>query len=188
MNRLNSANANSTDSMYLMYLLHVSAYNISHFHKRAALFFPSSLFPDLPFLRCRYQFHTIHPVISKSRTSITAPPNLEVLPTSTSTFHFSTLSHLSTSTHLPNPNLSLTTPSPIHSPHPQDIPNKKPIKSKIPPKKKEKPPKISKNATKKSQLHHRQRQQTRRSPNDSLVDSRSTHIAECGFGRNSRDD
>lgn len=120
-------------------LLHVGAYNISHFHKRAALFFPSSLFPDLPFLRCRYQFHAIHhlkiPHINHRTAKLGSPPHFH--------FHFP-LSHLSTSSHLPNPNLSLTTPSHIHSPHPQDIPKKKPIKFKIPLPKKEKPPKNSK--------------------------------------------
>lgn len=167
-------------------LLHVGAYNISHFHKRAALFFPSSLFPDLPFLRCRYQFHAIHhlkiPHINHRTAKLGSPPHFHF------PFHFSTLSHLSTSSHLPNPNLSLTTRSHIHSPHPQRYSQEETHQVKDSPPKKENPQKIRRNATKKSQLHHRQRQQTRRSPNDSLVDSRTTHIAECGFGRNSRDD
>lgn len=124
-----------------IYLLHVGACNISHFHKRAALFFPSSLFPDLPFHRSRYQFHAIHhlkiPHINHRTAKLGSPPHFHFH------FHFP-LFHFSTSSHLPNPNLSLTTSSPIHSPRPQDIPKKKPIKSKIPPQKKKPPKKFEK--------------------------------------------
>lgn len=164
-------------------LLHVGAYNISHFYKPLCSF---PLRSSQTFLFSEADINSTPSIISKSRTTITAPPNLEVLPTSTSTstFHFSTCP--------PQPiSQILTSPSP--HPHPSTphtlkiFPRRNPSSQRLPPKKR-KTPKNRKNATKKSQLHHRQRQQTRRSPNDSLVDSCTTHIAECGFGRNSRDD
>lgn len=124
-------------------LLHVGAYNISHFYKPLCSF---PLRSSQTFLFSEADINSTPSIISKFRTTITAPPNLEVLPTSTSTFHFplSTFHFSTCPPHL----ISQTLPSSTHPPTCITKKNaylqEEPQRKEPPPLKKEKPPKSSK--------------------------------------------